>query len=343
MRKGQNPAKQNVASYQPEKLAVATLLYIPLEEGYFARAWDVFMAHLASVHQYTPEPFNYVVFDNGSCPAVQQRLQKLASEGWIDWLVLSAENLGKTGALNWMLGALPNEWICYADSDMLFRPGWLEESWKINAAFPGCGMIGAQVVIPDTEVDKGNSTFRQAQDSRYRFSQVQLEKWIVEEYCRGRGITAEKAQRYQSQQLEQVEEIASGAKALMGGNSHAQWLARRDVIRQILPLPSSMQLSRQEDTFQDRRLDELGYLHLTTTIPYLYHMGNTLDPELADELALLRLPEGAALAVVDDLAEQKNNLLWRILVRLSQNPRSRRMLQRLYNNLYQILSRSTGG
>lgn len=339
MRKGQNPAKQAVAAIQPEKLAVATLLYIPMEEGYFARSWDVFMAHLASVHQYTPEPFNYIVFDNGSCAAVQQRLQKLASDGWIDWLVLSAENLGKTGALNWMLGALPNEWICYADSDMLFRPGWLEASWKINAAFSGCGMIGAQVIFPDWEVDKGNTRFRQTEDARYRFSQVQPESWLVDEYCRGRGISGEKEAGYRAMLLDQVEAVESGVQAILGGNSHQQWLARREVIRQILPLPATLQLSRQEDTYQDQKLDELGYLHLTTTIPYLYHMGNTLDPELADELARLRLPEGAAPVVMDDLADQKNNLLWRALVRLSQNPRSRRMLQRLYNNLYQILSR----
>lgn len=339
MRKGQNPAKQNVAAYRPEKLAIATLTYIPLEEGYFANSWEVFQAHLASVHQYTPEPFNYIVFDNGSCPAVQQRLQKLAEEGWIDWLVLSKQNLGKTGALNWMLGALPNEWICYADSDMLFRSGWLEESWKINATFPNCGMIGAQVVFPDWEIDKGNSKFRRTSDDRYCFSKTKPEAGLVDEYCRGRGISHERERIYREMLLDQVEDVANGVKAILGGNSHQQWLAPREVLLKILPLPTGLQLSRQEDTYQDQKMDELGYLHLTTPCAYLYHMGNTIDEEIVPEVARLQKVAGETQPGMKvDKTIQKSNLAWRVLVWLSRNPSTRRMLQRLYNNLYQIFS-----
>ena len=56
----------------------------------------------------------------------------------------------------------------------------------------------------------------------------------------------------------------------------------------LLPLPSGLQLSREQDTYQDMRLDELGYLHLTTTVPYLYHMGNAVDPEIVPEVNKLR-------------------------------------------------------
>ena len=91
---------------------------------------------------------------------VKNELVKLSGQGFINTLILSEHNLGKTAALNHLLGSMHNEWICFADLDMLFRPGWLEASWKINVSFPGCGMIGAQVVFPDWEEDKGNSAFR---------------------------------------------------------------------------------------------------------------------------------------------------------------------------------------
>jgi hypothetical protein len=38
--------------------------------------------------------------------------------------------------MNIIYGALQNELICYTDSDVLFRPGWLEASLSIMDAFP---------------------------------------------------------------------------------------------------------------------------------------------------------------------------------------------------------------
>ena len=61
-------------------------------------------------------------------------LFELQHQGDIQWLILSRENLGKTGAQNWIFSAMPNEWIAYTDSDVLFRKGWLEASREIIRA-----------------------------------------------------------------------------------------------------------------------------------------------------------------------------------------------------------------
>ena len=143
-----NPAKSGVKAYQPRRLGIATLVYIPVQEGYFDQSLEIFKIHLASVRQYTSEPFDYLVFDNGSCPEVKRELEKLHEQGLIESLVLSEHNLGKTGALNLILAGMPNEWICFTNSDMLFREGWLDVSWKINDSYPDCGMIGAQIIFP---------------------------------------------------------------------------------------------------------------------------------------------------------------------------------------------------
>ncbi len=337
MRKGQNPAKAGVQAYTPKRLGIATLVYIPVQEGYFDQSLEIFKIHLASLRQYTSEEFDYLVFDNGSCPEVKRELVEMHEQGLIDWLVLSEHNLGKTGALNQVLGGMPNEWICFADLDMLFREGWLEACWKIDESFPNCGMIGAQVIFPDWEVDKGNTGFRKTSDPRFVLSQEKAPEWLVDEYCRARGASIEKTLAYREMLLDKVRNVETGVEAYLGGNSHQQFLARSAVLRQILPLPSGMQLSREQDTYQDRRLDELGYLHPTTTLPYLYHMGNTIDPEIIPEINRLNQPE-------IDLQERqartgrKSNLLWKILVWLSQNGHSRRLLLRLYNNLYEIFS-----
>jgi hypothetical protein len=41
--------------------------------------------------------FDLLVLDNGSCEAVKKELQALFQEGWIDWLISSPHNLGRTG------------------------------------------------------------------------------------------------------------------------------------------------------------------------------------------------------------------------------------------------------
>lgn len=131
MRIGKNPAKAGLPAYQPQKLGVALIVYIPFTEGYFANSLEILKYQIASLRAATPLPYDLLVFDNGSCPEVVADLQQMQANEEIDWLVLSAHNLGKAGAWNWIFAAMPNELICYADSDVLFRPGWLEASLEI--------------------------------------------------------------------------------------------------------------------------------------------------------------------------------------------------------------------
>ena len=337
MRNGQNPAKSGARAYQPKRLGIATLVYIPVQEGYYDQSLEIFKIHLASLRKYTSEPFDYLVYDNGSCPEVQHELEKLHEDGLIDWLVLSSNNLGKTGALNQILGGMPNEWICFIDSDMLVREGWLEACWKIDASFPNCGMIGAQIIFPDWEVDKGNTAFRQANDARFVFTQEKAPGWIVDQYCTARGASDERTQVYREMLLDKVRNVETGVEVYLGGNSHQQFLIRREIMQKILPLPSGLQLSREQDTYQDRRLDELGYLHPTTTVPYLYHMGNTIDPEIVPEVNRLNL-NGGPIKGEPQRTQKKSNLVWKLLVWLGHNRRTRRALLRLYSNLYEVFS-----
>jgi len=42
MRHGQNPAKMGIKAYQPKRLGVALLSYIPNQEGFFNQSLEVF-------------------------------------------------------------------------------------------------------------------------------------------------------------------------------------------------------------------------------------------------------------------------------------------------------------
>ena len=125
MRKGQNPAKFAKTVAKPERITVAVLNYIPFLSGFYSEALDVLKVSLETMHNDPGLPFDLMIFDNGSCPEVRDWLIGEKEAGRIQYLVLSEKNMGKGGAWNIILAGAPGEIIAYADSDILYYPGWL--------------------------------------------------------------------------------------------------------------------------------------------------------------------------------------------------------------------------
>ena len=98
-RVGMNPARGQPSGYQPARITLAMLTYLPNQAGYFEQRFAVTRLSLESLIANTPEPHDLIVFDNGSCPELVEYLVKLRDEGHIQYVLLSASNIGKIGAL----------------------------------------------------------------------------------------------------------------------------------------------------------------------------------------------------------------------------------------------------
>jgi glycosyltransferase involved in cell wall biosynthesis len=333
---GQNPAKLGMQAYQPKKLGLATITYIPSAEGYFQDSLGIFKLTLESLHQNTSEPFDLLVFDNGSCAEVQDELVRLQHQGAIRWLILSSENLGKTGAQNWIFSTMPNEWIGYTDSDVLFRKGWLKASREIIAHFPEAGMVGAQPCFFDVLKGQGKAHLDLKPKVGIRIYPYTPEEWVTDEYCRGVNASPEQARKYHAGALQLIQTGKDEFKASLGA-SHMQFLIPQELAKQILPLPYRSGLSQTEDRELDLRIDQIGGLHLSTLEPYVVHMGNVLDEwvkELVEKAGVL--PKGREWARgkgSSPNAGRTFGLDW-----LARHAGSRRWLVRLYNKLFQVLS-----
>src|SRR5512147_696891 len=144
MRKGQNPAKFVKDVPRPERITVALLNYIPFLSGFYAETLEVLKVSLESMRRDAGLPFDLMVFDNGSCAEVRDFLVKEKEEGRIQYLILSERNMGKGGAWNVILAGAPGEIIAYADSDILYSPGWLKRSVELLETFPDVGMVTAR-------------------------------------------------------------------------------------------------------------------------------------------------------------------------------------------------------
>ena len=342
MRQGQNPAKMGLPAHRPKRLGLALLSYIPSNNGYFAQSLEILKYQIASVHGSTAD-FDLTLFDNGSMPEVQEQLRQLQVQGLVDFLVLSRYNLGKTGALNWILAALPNDMIGFADGDVLFRPGWWEETERIFSLFPNGGLVTAQPCLFDTLRGAGKASTFLKDDPDYRCFNGPIAPEAVDEYARGTGLDAKLTETLKKSPASFVEELKSGFQVVIGA-SHMQFVLRRETARRLLPLPAAFALSRDEDTHLNRSVDAMGLLHLSTPVPFVYHMGNRLDEYTLAEIQRLGLDEILRQSsgkqnepAVVEMSSAKRRAL-RILGSLSRWAFFRKTVQRLYNFLFEYYS-----
>jgi glycosyltransferase involved in cell wall biosynthesis len=342
MRQGQNPAKMGLPAYTPKRLGIAVLSYIPSHEGYFAQSLEILKYQIASIHRTTQE-FDLMIFDNGSCLEVQQELQRLQHEGLIHFLILSRFNLGKTGALNWILASFQNELIGYADGDVLFRPGWFEKTLEILEAFPSVGLVSAQACFFDALRGKGQAHLALAKDGRFKLTYETLDPSDIEEYGQGVGLSLKQIEDLKKTSNQVIEESQSGIRAVIGA-SHMQFVMPGKVAKRVIPLPASFALSTKEDAHLNTNLDQAGFLHLSTLKPYTYHMGNRLDQAITDEIQRMDLasilensPTRHVLSNSIDIGKNQKSAV-RFLNTLSRLPFMEKTLQRLYNLLFYYYS-----
>jgi hypothetical protein len=335
MRTGQNPSKSGIPAYKPKQLGIALLVYIPFMEGYFKHSLDILNFQITSLYQNTEQPFDLLVFDNGSCSQVIDTLGDLHDGRYIEWLVLSQHNLGKVGAWNWIFGSMPNEFICYADSDVFFRREWFEVSLEILQAFPKAGMVSAQPTFHDVLDGKGKAHLSLDGDRDFRIGEFNPEFEIVEEYCLGIGADDELAAHFHNMTLQTITELRDNISAVIGA-THMQFIIPKEVARQITPLPVSKGLYRAETIALDRKIDELGYLHLSALKNHVMHMGNTLNEDLLVEVQELD-GDSRSSATPDKLVLSKKSLLFSWILRLSEIPSLNQYFLRIYDFLYRVL------
>lgn len=335
MRTGQNPSKSGIPAYSPKQLGIALLVYIPFMEGYFKHSLEILKLQIASLYRNTDQEFDLLVFDNGSCSEVIESLNDLHKINFIEWLVLSKNNLGKVGAWNWIFGSMPNELICYADSDVLFRSEWLKASLEILQAFPKAGMVSAQPTFHDVLDGEGNAHLSLDGDGVFQIGDYIPESDIVEEYCLGIGADRELAAHFHDMTLQTITNRSDDISAVIGA-THMQFIIPKEVARQITPLPVSKGLYRGETIALDRKVDELGYLHLSTLENHVMHVGNTINEYLLTEVKDL---DGGPVSftTTDRLVLSKKSLLFRIILRLSEFPSMNQLFLRVYDFLYRVL------
>lgn len=272
MRIGQNPGKYLKDVAQPERITLAVLNYIPFQSGFFADTLAVLKTCLESARTEAGLPFDLMVFDNGSCPEVQDWLLNEQREGRIQYLFLSEKNLGKGGAWNIILSGAPGEVIAYADSDVLFYPGWLKASLDLLETFPNVGMVTARPYRTNPDYYTQTVAWAQADSA----VQVEHGQYIAWEHFLEFDLSLGQAEEDIRRRYESTEDVRltyQGQSALVGA-SHWQFLAYKSTLAQFLPFQMDRPMGQVKQL--DQRMNAAGLLRLMPTQPYAMNMSNTL-------------------------------------------------------------------
>lgn len=277
MRVGQNPIKAIETIAPPASVTVVVISYIPFLSGYYSESLDVLKLCLGSLYANTNEPHDVLVFDNDSCPEVREYLLAEQRGRRIQFLMLSDRNIGKPAAWNAALAAAPGEFVAYADSDVYFYPNWLHASLKTLKDIPQAGMVTAMpMLIPEKY---SASTIKWAAKTRgVKMQRGDLLPWDdFWRHARSLGDSEDKARKFYNDN--QAIRLAYKGQRYFVGAAHFQFTARKEALRQILPIPARRPMGQVR--MLDEAMDKAGYLRLCTAKWYVQHLGNVL-PQSSD-------------------------------------------------------------
>lgn len=269
---------------QPQRVTVAVLNYIPYQEGYFSESFAVLQRCLCSILANTKQPYDLMVFDNGSCAEVKQYLLELQASGKIQYLVFSEKNIGKGGAWDFIFHAAPGEIIAYSDNDAYFYEGWLEESLRVLETYPRVGMVTARPLRTIPELCTGTIAWAE----KTPHVKIETGDFIsyqdYYEFSSTLGYTDEKLQQEYDNKTDR-RLTYKNVEAFVGAN-HFQFTGWKKTLQECLPFDMQKPLGQVRQL--DERLNERGYLRLMINKPLIQNMSNRIpvDDKISNEILI---------------------------------------------------------
>lgn len=321
-----NPGRGKVSDYIPARVTAAVLTYIPNDIGYFKNRFDVMRVCIESILKNTQEPFDLMVFDNGSSDQVIDYLHKQHNAGNIDFLLLSSKNIGKIGALQIMYKAAPGEIIAYCDDDVFFLPGWLKRHLEVIDTYPNVGAVTGMYIKPHMK-EGVETTMRFAARPDVEMKKGNLiDKDLELHYIANMGRTWEQYQK-EIQGLEDICITYKGIKTYASAG-HYQFVAVKDRILKALPDEWKSNLMGQMREL-DLALDELKLLRVCTTPATVRLLGNKINQEGAEFIREFGID-------IEGVEESTRMANW--AVKLFRIPIIRKIAYFFYQRLFKIIN-----
>lgn len=323
---GMNPSRGKMSDYSPARVTVMVMTFVPNDIGYFKDRFDVMRVCIESILKNTKEPYDLMVFDNGSSDEVLEYLRKQHTARHIDFLLLSSKNIGKIGALQIMCRTAPGEIIAYCDDDVFFLPGWLKRHLEVIDTYPNVGVVTGMYIKPHmNEGIKATMRFAARTDVKTEKGNL-VDKNLELHYIENMGRTWEQYQK-EIRGLDDVRMTFKGIQTYASAG-HYQFVTVKDRILKALPVEWKSNLMGKMREL-DMAIDKLKYLRVCTTPPTVRLLGNKINLEGADFIHEFGIS-------IDGVEESPQMVNW--LVKFYRIPIIRKIAYFFYQRLFKIIN-----
>ncbi len=286
MRIGTNPQKINVQELFHKSHRIIIPFWIPnVSDSYFKEQPKVLFWCLKSLTEtIDPEKTAITLINNNSCRESSSIAEDFVNKGLIDKYVILSENRGKLETILSEARASFEEFITISDADFLFFPGWEDAVIDVFSNFSRAGLVTcypcphltfhynsswlwnlnrkAGKVVSDEDLDLIERGFGNKPSSGV---------------FTGKGVKRKRAWRDSQYYVEK-----EGFKACIGA-SHALATMKNDVVKSFPDKKVNYVFkSGYEHDYIDFVPERLGYLRLSTTNCFAYHLGNSLPGDLIE-------------------------------------------------------------
>src|SRR5574341_603271 len=110
---------------------------------------QIFRTSLESLLETTKGlPVEIIIIDNGGHDVITSWLLELTTQGQIQCYIRNANNMHFGFARNQGIKMAKGEYLCIADNDILYEPGWLEECLEVLEKYPKKKIYATPIEYP---------------------------------------------------------------------------------------------------------------------------------------------------------------------------------------------------
>ena len=282
MRLGFNPHKDKQQIKSDYFHQVVIPVYIPNQEGYFKDSLEIFKLCLDSLFKTIHKKTYITIVNNGSCDVVIAYLNKLFLDGEIQEII-NTSNIGKLNAI--LKGIVGHDFslVTVTDADVLFLPNWQKATYAVFEAFPKTGVVCPTPSSRSLRTYTANIYWDLFFSKKLQFSKVKNQD-ALKMFADSVGNAA----FYNEIQLQKYLTVSHNDNKAVVGAGHFIATYRGEVFDNLESRFSKYKLGGDsEGKILDLPVVKKGFWRLSTANNYAYHMGNSIEEWMYDEVSKL--------------------------------------------------------
>jgi hypothetical protein len=283
MRLGSNPNKDVLQGKSQFFHQVIIPVYIPNEEGYFLDGFTIFKYNLESLFNTIHDKTYISIVNNGSCEKIKEYLDELLKANLINELI-HTDNIGKVNAV--LKGLVGHSFpiVTISDSDVMFLNNWQKESYAVFNAFPKVGVVGLTPMLNLGYYLTSNIFFKNIFSSKIKFSKI-INPNAMRNFYKSIG----REEEFDTIDDKRTYILKRNGIDTIIGSGHYVASYRGDIFNVVKKF-SNFKLGGDIEFQIDELAFKKGYWRMTTLNNFAYHLGNTAEEWMKEEIEKLKKP-----------------------------------------------------